>query len=72
MVDITSFYTESYKETIHNAIIDVAEKYPGNYDLLYIFGRGVAKVGYKIAYVPDELNFAIKSAYLNSTEDIAS
>ena len=72
MVDITSFYRESYKEAIHNAIIDVAEKYPGTYDLLYIFGRGVAKVGYKIAYVPDELNFAIKSAYLNSTEDIAN
>lgn len=72
LIDITAFYTEPYKEDIHNAICDVAAKNPGNYELTYVFGRSVAKVGYKVAYVPDEFNFAIKAAYLRCTEDIAS
>lgn len=72
LIDITPFYMESYKEDIHNAICNVAMKNPGKYELNYVFGKSIAKVGYKVSYVPDEFNYAIKEAYLRCTEDEVS
>lgn len=70
MIDITKFYRDTSKENIHNAIIDVAEKNRGSYELVYLFGKSMVKVGYKVGYVPDEFNNAIKTTYLKSTMEV--
>lgn len=64
MIDVNSFYRMPWRNDVHNAIIKVAKENPGDYKLVYIYGKGLAPVGYNVAYCPEEFNTAIKVACL--------